>query len=39
VNTFDGRIGIDLAWPEGDPSLPGRLDHLRDQLSRLTRVP
>lgn len=37
VNTFDGRIGIDLAWSEGDPSLPGRIDRLRDQLGRLTR--
>jgi acetyltransferase len=37
VNTFDGRIGIDLAWPEGDPELPQRIDRLRAQLSRLTR--
>jgi acetyltransferase len=37
VNTFDGRIGIDLAWPEGDPELPRRIDHLREQLSRVTR--
>ncbi|WP_091090522.1 phthiocerol/phthiodiolone dimycocerosyl transferase family protein [Micromonospora nigra] len=36
VNTFDGRIGIDLTWPEGDPELPARLDSLRDRLSRLT---
>jgi acetyltransferase len=36
VNTFDGRIGIDLAWPEGDPQLPRRIDCLRGQLDRLT---
>lgn len=36
VNTFDGRLGIDLAWPEGDPDLPRRLDCLREQLSRMT---
>ncbi|WP_328345855.1 phthiocerol/phthiodiolone dimycocerosyl transferase family protein [Micromonospora sp. NBC_00421] len=35
VNTFDGRIGIDMLWPEGDADLPKRLDHLREQLSRL----
>jgi acetyltransferase len=34
VNTFDGRIGIDLAWPDGDPKLPRRLDCLREGLSR-----
>jgi acetyltransferase len=34
VNTFDGRIGIDLAWPDGDPELPRRLDCLREGLSR-----
>jgi acetyltransferase len=34
VNTFDGRIGIDLAWPDGDPQLPRRLDCLREGLSR-----
>lgn len=36
VNTFDGRIGVDLAWPEGDPELPGRIDVLRAQLGRMT---
>ncbi|MFF5173674.1 acyltransferase [Micromonospora sp. NPDC000089] len=36
VNTFDGRVGIDLIWPEGDSDLPTRLDRLRDRLSRLT---
>lgn len=36
VNTFDGRIGIDLAWPEGAPDVPRRLDCLREQLSRMT---
>ncbi|RSN55653.1 phthiocerol/phthiodiolone dimycocerosyl transferase family protein, partial [Actinomadura sp. WAC 06369] len=39
VSTFRGRIGIDLAWPEGDPELPERLDRLREQLGRLTRRP
>jgi Phthiocerol/phthiodiolone dimycocerosyl transferase C-terminus len=39
VNTFDGRLGIDLAWPEGDPDLPGRLDCLREQFSRMTLQP
>lgn len=39
VSTFDGRIGIDLAWPEGDPELPRRLDCLRERLSRMTRQP
>jgi acetyltransferase len=37
VNTFDGRIGIDLAWPESDPRLPRRVDRLREELSRLIR--
>ncbi len=36
VSAFDGRIGIDLAWPQGDPRLPGRIGCLREQLSRLT---
>ncbi|WP_103339751.1 phthiocerol/phthiodiolone dimycocerosyl transferase family protein [Amycolatopsis sp. CA-126428] len=36
LSTFGGRIGLDLAWPEGDPSLPRRLDCLREQLARLT---
>jgi len=39
VNTFDGRIGIDLAWSEGDPELPGRIDCLREHVSRVTRQP
>ncbi|GAA3537680.1 acyltransferase [Amycolatopsis ultiminotia] len=37
LSTFDGRIGIDLGWPDGDPSLPGRLECLREQFTRLTR--
>ncbi|GAA3435900.1 phthiocerol/phthiodiolone dimycocerosyl transferase family protein [Kutzneria kofuensis] len=37
LSTFDGRIGIDLAWPEGDPSVPGRIDCLREQFGRLVR--
>ena len=36
VSTFDGRIGIDLAWPQGDPQLSRRLGCLRERLSRLT---
>jgi acetyltransferase len=36
VNTFDGRIGIDLGWPEGDPQLSKRVECLGAQLSRLT---
>ncbi|WP_320065570.1 phthiocerol/phthiodiolone dimycocerosyl transferase family protein [Micromonospora sp. RTGN7] len=36
VSTFDGRLGIDLAWPEGDPELPRRIDCLREQLGRVT---
>jgi acetyltransferase len=39
VNTFGDRLGIDLAWPEGDPQLPKRLDCLREQFSRLTLQP
>lgn len=39
VNTFDGRIGIDLAWPEGDPELPRRVELLRAQLGRMTLQP
>nr|AXL05690.1 acyltransferase [uncultured bacterium] len=39
VSTFRGRTGIDLAWPEGDPELPRRLDCLREQLSRMTLRP
>ncbi|MEU9608124.1 hypothetical protein [Streptomyces sp. NPDC048057] len=35
ATTFDGRIGIDLAWPEGDPELSERLDRLREGLDRL----
>lgn len=37
VSTFDGRIGIDLAWPEGDPGLSERVERLREQLRRMTR--
>ncbi|WP_229402163.1 phthiocerol/phthiodiolone dimycocerosyl transferase family protein [Micromonospora okii] len=37
VSTFDGRVGIDLAWPDGDPELPRRIDLLREQLGRVTR--
>lgn len=36
VSTFDGRTGIDLAWPEGDPQLPHRLACLDAHLNRLT---
>nr|AXL05599.1 acyltransferase [uncultured bacterium] len=36
VSTFDGRTGIDLAWPEGDQELSRRIDRLREQLSRMT---
>ena len=39
VSTFGGRIGIDLAWPEDDPELPGRLGSLREQLGRITTRP
>jgi acetyltransferase len=39
VSTFDGRTGIDLAWPDADPQLPRRIDCLRERLSRLTRAP
>lgn len=38
VNTFDGRIGVDLAWPEGAPDIQQRLDCLREQLSRMTNA-
>ncbi len=37
LSTFGGRVGIDLGWPEGDPSLPRRIECVRDQLARLTR--
>nr|AXL06423.1 acyltransferase [uncultured bacterium] len=37
MSSFGGRVGIDLGWPEGDPSLPGRLACLRERLARLTR--
>ncbi|MFF1606422.1 acyltransferase [Amycolatopsis sp. NPDC058278] len=37
LSSFGGRVGIDLGWPEGDPSLPQRLGCLREQLARLTR--
>ncbi|QCX80454.1 Phthiocerol/phthiodiolone dimycocerosyl transferase [Streptomyces sp. YIM 121038] len=36
ATTFDGRIGVDLAWPEGDAELPERLGLLREGLGRLT---
>ncbi|MDM4723028.1 acyltransferase [Micromonospora sp. WMMA1363] len=36
VNTFDSRIGIDLAWPEDDAELPTRVDCLRDRLDHVT---
>lgn len=36
VNTFNGRTGIDLSWPDADPELPRRLECLREQLGRLT---
>ena len=38
VNTFDGRIGVDLAWPDGAPDVQRRLDCLREQLNRLTNA-
>jgi acetyltransferase len=37
LSSFGGRVGIDLGWPEGDPSVPQRVDRLRAQLARLTR--
>ncbi|MEV7091745.1 acyltransferase [Amycolatopsis sp. NPDC051045] len=37
MSSFGGRVGIDLGWPEGDPSLPDRLGCLRERLTRLTR--
>nr|AXL06320.1 acyltransferase [uncultured bacterium] len=37
MSSFGGRVGIDLGWPEGDPSLPERLGCLRERLARLTR--
>ncbi|MGW4000209.1 phthiocerol/phthiodiolone dimycocerosyl transferase family protein [Amycolatopsis sp. NPDC004772] len=37
LSTFGGRVGIDLGWPEGDPSLPQRVGCLRERLARLTR--
>ncbi|QKV76524.1 acyltransferase [Amycolatopsis sp. Hca4] len=37
LSTSGGRIGIDLGWPEGDPSLPRRVECLRERLARLTR--
>lgn len=37
VNTFDGRTAVDLAWPEGDPELPRRIDCLRAHVSSVTR--
>jgi acetyltransferase len=39
VSTFGERIGIDLAWPEGEPELPRRLDCLRERFSRMTLQP
>jgi acetyltransferase len=39
VSSFDGRIGIDLAWPEQDAELPKRLACVREQLDRLTLQP
>ncbi|SEB30287.1 acetyltransferase [Amycolatopsis tolypomycina] len=36
LSSFGGRIGLDLGWPEGDPSVPRRMDCLREQLARLT---
>nr|AXL06073.1 acyltransferase [uncultured bacterium] len=39
VSTFGGRVGIDLAWPEGNPDLPERLQRLREQFTRMTRQP
>nr|AXL05552.1 acyltransferase [uncultured bacterium] len=36
VSTFGGRTGIDLVWPDAAPDLPRRVDHLREQLDRLT---
>nr|AXL06032.1 acyltransferase [uncultured bacterium] len=39
VSTFGGRTGIDLAWPEGAPELPRRLEVLRERLGHMTRQP
>ncbi|MDT8909753.1 phthiocerol/phthiodiolone dimycocerosyl transferase family protein [Amycolatopsis sp. PS_44_ISF1] len=38
LNTFGGRIGIDLVWPEDDPTLPARVDALRERLGHLLRA-
>ncbi|KDN20711.1 phthiocerol/phthiodiolone dimycocerosyl transferase family protein [Amycolatopsis rifamycinica] len=37
LSGFGGRIGLDLGWPEGDPSVPQRVESLRERLARLTR--
>ncbi|HET9379837.1 MAG TPA: hypothetical protein VFP69_03275 [Streptomyces sp.] len=37
VSTFDGRLGIDLAWPEKSAEQTTRLDRLRERLDRLTQ--
>lgn len=37
LSGFGGRIGLDLGWPEGDPSLPQRIECVRERLARLTR--
>nr|AXL06165.1 acyltransferase [uncultured bacterium] len=37
LSSFGGRVGLDLGWPEGDPSLPDRVESLRERLARLTR--
>ncbi|MDQ7802170.1 acyltransferase [Amycolatopsis sp. A133] len=37
MSSFGGRVGIDLGWPEGDPSLPDRIGSVGERLTRLTR--
>ncbi|WP_103350693.1 acyltransferase [Amycolatopsis sp. CA-128772] len=37
LSTFGGRVGIDLVWPEGDPSLPDRVACVRERVNHVLR--
>jgi acetyltransferase len=35
AHTFDGRLGVELSWPQADPEQAKRLDLVRDRLAEL----
>ncbi|TKA02921.1 phthiocerol/phthiodiolone dimycocerosyl transferase family protein [Actinacidiphila oryziradicis] len=35
AHTFDGRLGVELSWPEADPEQTKRLDLIQERLTEL----